>query len=154
METNHAMEQAKAKMQGIAEMVAALECDYARLEVLKDAWQDLVDSGEELAELSTAAGDCENYEEAYDRIQEDPLSVEVRSGWHAPGGDASPEEFMILLCTGGPAVRVIGYLDQHGQPWEARIEYQDWFTPWVELRDGVDETALLTYCQQFYFGEC
>ena len=30
METNHALEQAKAQMQGIVEMVAALECDYER----------------------------------------------------------------------------------------------------------------------------
>ncbi|MDR6858912.1 hypothetical protein J2W96_005244 [Variovorax guangxiensis] len=42
------------------------------------------------------------------------------------------EEFEILLCTGGPTVRIVGDLDHHGEPDRARIEYQDWFEPWRE----------------------
>jgi hypothetical protein len=62
---------------------------------------------------------------------------------------------MILLCTGGPAVRVFGTLDEHMQPDSARLEYQDWFTPWAPYvcPTEAESDALLTYCQQFYFGE-
>ena len=91
-----------------------------------------------------------------ERIQEDPLSVEVRSDWHSPGDENDkPTEYTILLCTGGPAVRIIGELDEHGQPETATIEYQDWFTPWERYSDTSDEEdeALLTYAQQFYYGE-
>jgi hypothetical protein len=178
----HALEQAHAQMSSICEMVAALECDYDRLGDLREERKVLVDNmeeattypdrdensqagainalndwdelnKEELDELEQAAGDCENYDQAYERIQEDPLSVEVRSGWHAPGGESEPEEFCILLCTGGPAVRIVGELGQHNTPDAKAIEYQDWFTPWTALTDNVDYDALTTYCQQFYFGD-
>lgn len=111
------------------------------------------DDAEELAELEEAAGECESREDAEQRIQEDPLSVEVRSGWYSPGGDNEPEEFKILLCTGGPAVQIRGELDQHGEPHRAWLEYQDWSTPWIEYHGECDHDALLTYCRQFYFGE-
>ncbi len=86
--------------------------------------------------------------------------MEVRSGWYAAGMpdlDAFPAEYTILLCTGGPAVRIIGELDQYGEPETARLEHQDWGTPWTEYyadhmpRDD-QETALLTYARQFYYG--
>jgi hypothetical protein len=89
-------------------------------------------------------------------IQQDPLSVEVRKDWYVPGSeDDKPTDFRILLCWGGPAVQIIGELDEHGQPEKARIEYQDWGTPWTVLYEMTNEQseALLTYCQQFYFGE-
>jgi hypothetical protein len=93
-------------------------------------------------------------EEAMQAIQEDPLSVEVRSGWHSPGEKGEDEEFNILLCTGGPAVRIIGELGQFSQPEKAHLEYQDWFTPWVEYPlDSDDTDILLAYCCQFYFGD-
>ncbi len=93
-------------------------------------------------------------DEAREAIQDDPLSVLVRSGWHIPGEEAEPEEFEILLCTGGPAVRIIGALND-GQPTRPRLQYQDWGTPWTEyiIPAGDERDALETYCQQFYFGE-
>jgi hypothetical protein len=123
---DHAKDQAKLKLEHITEMVRALEradSDGAR-------------------------------EEAEQTIHEDPLSVEVRSPWYTPGSEpGEPEEFMILLCTGGPACRIIGKLDQHGEPETARIEYQDWGIPWTEYRLNRDkEKTVLTYCRQFYFG--
>ena len=41
-------------------------------------------------------------EAAEQTIQEDPLSVMVRDGWHAPGqqSEDGPEEYEILLSTG------------------------------------------------------
>jgi hypothetical protein len=108
-----------------------------------------------IAALRTAVNE-EEREAAQITIEEDPLSVEVRGDWHAPGGEgAKPSEFMILLCTGGPAVRIRGELDRHSEPEKSRIEYQDWFTPWQTLPDLSDEenAALLDYCHQFYFGD-
>jgi len=88
-------------------------------------------------------------------ITEDALSVEVRSDWHYPGSeDGKPTEFNILLCTGGPAVRIIGDLDQYMQPDSARIEYQDWGTPWTEyFTADEDQEALDRFCGFFYFGD-
>lgn len=174
----NAMQQARAQMSSISEMVAALNCDYDRLQELREERENLTfdvsiadqDSAErelakielskweaenleELTELESAAGNCESEEEARERIQEDALDIQIRSGWQSIGETLEPEEFTILLCTGGPAVRIVGELDQYKQPSRARIEYQDWFTPWRELVDNVSHSDLLTYCQQFYFGE-
>lgn len=107
----------------------------------------------ELDEIGSEIGSCESREEAEDRIQEGALEVCVRSGWHAPGDDApEPEEFYILLCTGGPAVRIRGELDPRGEPTRAWIEYQDWFEPWKQYFD-TDQATLLAYCRCFYFGD-
>lgn len=110
------------------------------------------ENGEELAELVAAAGECESREDAEQRIQEDPLSVEVRSGWVTLGETMEAEEFNILLSTGGPAVRIRGELGQYNQPDRAWLEVQDWYTPWTQYFDA-EQSVLLTYCQQFYFGE-
>lgn len=124
-ETNHALEQAKAQMESILEMVRALDTndDNAR-------------------------------EDAMQVIQEDALSVEVRSDWHEPDQDSKPTEFQILLCTGGPAVRLIGDLTEHNEPDNVHMEYQDWGTPWTPYYPPTEKErdAMLTYAQQFYFG--
>ncbi len=129
----HAKEQARAQLDSIMEMVKALE-----------------EGGE-------IDGEEVDRETAIERIQEDPLSVEIRTDWHSVGdADNKPTEYNILLCTGGPACRIIGDLDEYGQqPETAKIEYQDWFTPWTRYGDTSTEEdeALLTYARQFYFGE-
>lgn len=177
---NHAEEQARAQLDSIRDMVAALECDYDRLDELKEARDELreefddnpenagvdfdnwarnqhaiaSEDCDELAKLTKAAGECSSQDEARERIQEDALSVEVRSDWHALGETSDPSEFCILLCTGGPAVRIVGELDQ-GEPSRGRIEYQDWGTPWTELVSITREerAAIDAYCSCFYFGE-
>jgi hypothetical protein len=98
-----------------------------------------------------------NEGEARERIQEDALSLEVRSDWYSPGADADddarkPAEFCLLLTTGGPAVRIVGDLDEHGEPSRPRLQVQDWGKPWTEYLDA-DSAVLLAYCQCFYFGE-
>ena len=92
-------------------------------------------------------------DDARQRIEEDPLSVQVRSDWHEPGDQDPPQEYMILLCTGGPATRIIGDLDEHGEPESAKLQYQDWFTAWTvyPLTDD-EEDYLLDYARCFYFG--
>jgi len=128
MDNEHAKQQALAQLGSIVAMIAAL----------------------------TAAGNDEEREAAQTRIEEDPLSVEVRGAWQPVGGEgAKPVEFMILLCTGGPAVRIRGELDRYSEPEKPRIEYQDWFTPWQNLSDVSDDQndALFEYCRLFYFAD-
>ena len=91
-------------------------------------------------------------------VQQDPLSVEVRSGWYGVMGGSSsgqkPAEYCILLGTGGPASRIIGDLDEYGQAENARFEYQDWGKPWTEARVTAEqEKTMLEYAGHFYFGE-
>jgi hypothetical protein len=173
---DHGRQQANAQAASIAAMVAALTCDYDRLQELRDERKNLAetladqempeliqearaalkawdyDNAEELNTLEHEAGDCADQEEARQRIQEDPLSVEVRSAWDIVGGDTSPAEFRIVLCTGGPHVEIRGELDQYQQPSRAWIQYQDWGTPLTQYFD-IEAQTLLTYCQEFYFGE-
>ncbi len=87
-------------------------------------------------------------------IEEDALSLEVRSGWYSPGSeDNKPEEFCLLLGTGGPAVRIIGDLDG-GSPSNPKLQTQDWFTPWTDYHTTSEEDDILQkYCEVFYFGE-
>jgi len=109
-----------------------------------------------LHEMVKALEDGEQWEgmDAEEAIAEDPLEVAIRAGWHSPGDDEDTAlEYKILLCTGGPAVRIIGDLDQWKEPDTAKLEYQDWGTPWTELyTDSDEDEALLTYARQFYFG--
>ena len=95
-------------------------------------------------------------------IEEDALSIEVRTGWYSPGArdpDTKPAAYRILLCTGGPAVQIIGELSKHGEPETARMQVQDWFQPWTDFRPQVgpddydSEPILLAYAQCFCFGE-
>ena len=159
-ETNWAEKIGKPTFDALAEMVAAIGVDWDRLEELKEARAESASSLEaddmaeddvtELDELEEAAGDCEDEYAARERIQEDPLSIEV-GGWWSPGAKAEASEFRILLGTGGPATRIVGDLDEHSQPTSARLEVQDWFKPWTQF--NCDEDILLAYCQEFYFGE-
>lgn len=176
-ETNHAEEQAKAQIESIVEMVANLSREsaaeiYVRdlapervIELLADEESDenttIDDLREQLAELITQEAiepnDFEfDEEEARQTIQEDALSVQVRSDWYSLGADESekaPAEFEILLCTGGPAVRIVGNLDR-SSPDNPRIEYQDWGTPWTQYFPNSEQReAMQTYCEQFYYGE-
>lgn len=171
--SDNSYSQAEAQARSIVEMVAALEVDYDRLEELRDECSDFVsehpgltaadasykwraenpEDAEELADLEDAAGDCEDQDEAQRRIDEDPLSIEVRTGWYIPGDNPKPDEFKILLCTGGPAVQIVGELDD-GVPTRAWIEHQDWFESWQEYHgNDISQDTLLTYCRCFYFGE-
>jgi hypothetical protein len=90
-------------------------------------------------------------EEARQAIEEDPLSLQVRSGWASLGEELKAEEFELLLGTGGPAIRIIGELDQYGEPDSARLQTQDWFTPWTDYF-GASQDTLLAYCRCFYFA--
>lgn len=145
----HARANAVAALARIREMVARLE--HANEDCDPDDEENQEDCPWEPGELSF--GDYHDPDLAREAIEEDALSVEVRSGWYTPGGDSEPEEYMILLATGGPALRIIGELGEYGSVRTARLEMQDWFTPWQEyIGDSEDLDALLTYASVFYFG--
>lgn len=194
-EKNHAEQNARAWSESIAEMVAALECDYDRLSELRDEREALADevsnaseafkatepeaynaatmalaewdaeNAEELIELKDSAtvdgAEMKDADEARERIEESPLSVQVRSGWNTPGETMHAEEFEILLSTGGPALRIRGELDENLQPYRAWMEYQDWGTTWMQYIGDSDRTwserkrdaeTLLAFASVFYFG--
>ena len=104
----------------------------------KDQAQAQFESIKEMLENIAKAGDNdEAREEAEETLRNDPLSVEVKKC------------FEILLCWGGPACRIVGELDEHGEPEDARLQYQDWFTSWTEY--PCNEETLLDYARNFYF---
>ena len=117
----------------------------AHLEIIMELIQRLraaQDAGDEAAEEAAKA-----------EIEELPLEVLVRSGWRRPGEDMEPEEYQILLTTGGPAVRIVGDLDHYGEPTTAVLQYQDWGTPWaVYLAHDAEDQALMEFARQFYYG--
>lgn len=129
-----------------------------------EAWQFCQDDTQQGRELSREARallheheyDGTNHEEVgesiADEAKEQALSVAVRSGWDNPG-ELSAAEFQILLSTGGPALRMIGQLNDWSEPDSARLEYQDWGTPWTEWAPGADEDALLWFASLFWFGD-
>lgn len=124
----HARENAKAWFESIQEMLDTL--NKAREEDNSDA-----------------------EDAARQAIEESVLSVLVREGWHRPGAAAEdgPEEYEILLSTGGPALRIWGKLGRYNEPESAELQIQDWFTPWT--RHPAPEDELLQFARVFYFGE-
>jgi len=132
---NHAIQEARAHLDAILELVTAIECARAN-------------------GYSTFDGEEMSLDELEERAQEWPLSVLVRSGWISPGGEMRASEYEVLLCTGGPAVRIRGDLSEHCEPETLRLECQDWFISWdqVSINSGEAE-ALLRFVGLFYFGE-
>ena len=155
---NHAEQNASSHAQTI-EALYELSCwDFRTSEVP----QTLTGAAAEvLSDLDWDAetGTPETLQEAItDYANGVPLSVLVRSGWYVPGTpEQGPEEFEILLSTGGPACRIIGELDRGSVAWQSGcrpvIQHQDWFKPWTESSYDIDTNALLWFCEQFYYGE-
>lgn len=155
-DTERAKDQAKSQLESIVAMVKRLEhsqecgggedCDLTDQEIL----DGLMLTGDTATEEERE--EYHEEEKAREAIEENPLSVQVRSGWANSPKEMEAEEYEILLCTGGPAVRIVGDLNQYNEPETARLEYQDWFTPWEDYHLGDDEKALLSYARQFCFS--
>lgn len=107
-------------------------------------WVEL--NSEELAELEEQAGEYESEDEARDAIYGTPLSIEVRSGWHNPHEDAGdPEEFRIVLCTGGPHVELTG--DIGGT---VRVVFKDWGESGEYYPNADERRALDTFVSMLF----
>ena len=110
-------------------------------------------------------GDYTREDEIREQAQDEALSVEFRSGWSSNPEEMKPEEFKILLSTGGPACQIVGKIDYGScEPIDIEIQYQDWGTPWEPLQLNStyadkspnitsDYEALEWFCNCFYFGE-
>jgi len=166
--TNQAKEQARAQLDSVIAMIERLNhvqtCDGDDCKLTdQEIFAGIGYIGDKLEDQYIE--EYHDEDAARQAIEEDPLSVEVRSNWHSPGSeilddfsidaDAIPyTEYKILLCTGGPAVRITGTLSQHSQPDSAVIEYQDWGTPWTELQvPRSEELTMIQYANCFYFGD-
>tara|TARA_Y100000401_G_scaffold101905_1_gene91809 strand:- start:815 stop:1213 length:399 start_codon:yes stop_codon:yes gene_type:complete len=104
-------------------------------------------------QLFEKSNDYSQQDELRESILNSALSVEFRSGWHSSvDDDIMPEEFKILLSWGGPALRIIGELDNYG-PVNPKLQHQDWGTPWTDFEITEDQQkALNWFCNCFYFG--
>lgn len=130
----------------------------------EEQWQEVQDNGVRTAseilslmeEFQDPETSDERKEEIETEVQEWPLSVDVRCcSWRSPGTeDWEPDEFQILLGTGGPAMRIVGDIGQHGEPCNPLMQVQDWFKPWTlcDTTEAHDE-ALRWFCGHFWFGE-
>lgn len=143
-----AREQLKSIKAMVERLVHARECDGEGCELTDGELMDglaLVGTPDE-----EDRREYHDQDAAQERIQEDALSVEVRCDWHALSEEGKASEYLILLCTGGPAVRITGSLGLYGDAETAQLQGQDWFTPWTEiLTTAGDDEALLTYARQF-----
>jgi hypothetical protein len=170
-------QQAEAQYQSICLMLEAIDYDYETLAHLEDELQGVQDELEdtdsegihaedyallvaEVARIESVIAtnpkpfsDITSPDEAEEQLREDALEVQVRTDWHEYGDTEyqSPSEFYILLCTGGPAVRIMGELDEHRQPSRAWLEYQDWDTPWTHLYISGSNDILCRYAS-YYLG--
>jgi hypothetical protein len=118
----------------------------------KNAYASILEMVQALQKAES--GDDESArEQAREAIEQDALSVRVRGGWYNVGEapDPAPEEFEILLSTGGPATRIVGELSEHGEPTRVTLQAQDWGTPWTDYRDA-DDQILQAYASVFYFS--
>ena len=104
-------------------------------------------------QLFEKINDYDAQDQLRESILNSALSVEFRSGWCSSLDDELvPEEFKILLSWGGPALQIIGELDNYG-PVNPKLQFQDWGTPWTDFEITEDQQdALNWFCNCFYFG--
>jgi len=133
-EKNHALQNAIGHIESIVK-------DYERLSYLESLNPTTCEEEEEIEQIKES-------------ILNSALSVEFRSGWTSNPNDIELEEFKILLTWGGPALRVIGELNQYKEPENIKMQFQDWGTCWTdfEITENQQE-ALNWFCNCFYFGE-
>jgi len=133
-EKNHALDNAIGHIKSIVE-------DYEKLSYLERLNPTTIEQEEEI-------------EQTKESILNSALSVEFRSGWTSNPNELEIEEFKILLTWGGPALRIIGDLNQYKEPENVKMQYQDWGTLWTdfEITENQQE-ALDWFCNCFYFGE-
>ncbi|USN15623.1 hypothetical protein KIKIMORA_05050 [Brevundimonas phage vB_BpoS-Kikimora] len=174
--SEHAKGNAAAWLSTIVEQAAKLNAADDTPEPIgytieADGYESATYETEEAAEEAAEAAGLDDYSvepvegEEVDKdavrqeIIESVLSVQVRDGWRDPGprdpeDRDGAEEFQILLSTGGPALRLRGELGTWGDPSNARLQYQDWGTPWTDYPTSYEEDeAIRTWLGAFYFGE-
>jgi hypothetical protein len=160
-EINHAFENAKAHYESISNGLQAIEEDI--WDELDELLEELRESGnledlDRLAELQNMAEGATNEDEMREHLEEMALDLSVRSDWCPIGTKLEAAEYKILLTTGGPALRIVGFLHSkpfgdllNGEPATAEMQYQDYGIAWTKFH--CCEDTLLAYASLFYFGE-
>jgi hypothetical protein len=157
--TNHAQENARGHLEQISQLHRLAEWAQDDSQPASElAWPDrarlreLAPKGDDLSPFAHRGRDG-LLEAIEQEAREQPLSIEVRSAWHTPDEqpDEQLDEWRILLSTGGPALRLRGDFDRHGEPTDPAMEYQDWGTPWIEEdTDGDQQGALCWFAGLFF----
>ena len=85
-------------------------------------------------------------------VRQEPLEVATRSQWANFQDEFESSDFKILLCTGGPAVRIFGSCEG-GYPSDIELQHQDWFTPWETVHSLSDnqKDAMEWFCNFFVY---
>jgi len=108
-------------------------------------------------ELESIVELMERYEKAGDdddallrEIWDTPLEVGFRAtGWtsfdRTYANGLEPDEYRIVLVTGGPAVQITGDYEAGRGVVNARIQHQNWFEPWADLDGSKDNDALYQF---------
>lgn len=109
---------------------------------------------ETIRDIAARLANADEMEDAQTEAYESALSVQLRSDWYTPGTKPSQAEYMILLTTGGPGLRIYGECDDHGEPHgRPRLQWQDWGTDWTDAEtDSSDDEALSAFVSCFIFS--
>ncbi len=147
---------AEQNAQGHAEAIAAA---YEAHQFCAEEGEGRHLSREAKACLKEHGYDGTNHDDVAEAIEEamrgEMLCVGVRcSEWQDPCASSGlePDEFQLLLSTGGPALRIVGELNHYLEPCSARLEHQDWGTPWTQWFH-IEEEALLWLAALPWYGE-
>lgn len=145
-EQNHAQQNAAAHVETIAALYAIREWADTDEPASELPWEarrmlrELTDRGDD---LSPCGDDRSGLRERVEtEAREQALSVETRGPWLSLGETAEgPDEWRILLSTGGPALRLCGEFDRWGNASNPVLQWQDWGTPWTDhpTTSGEDE---------------
>lgn len=154
-ETNHAIENAQGHWETIKASHEA--CQWLREESgAPDEARKL--SREARALMQRHGWDGDNKEDTAEAIEEaareEALSVEFRCcQWSSNPGEIEPDEYRILLSTGGPALQITGRFSIIHGATSARLQWQDWGTPWTDY-DDAEKDALLWFAGLYCLGDC
>ena len=168
--TQHAIENARAWFSNICDMLEPRYQYAAETEGWTGPHKDQYNATYFKDETDGQTFSCASWKELCEQfdidadmnsgtIQESVLSVRVRGPWCYPGETWPPSEYEILLTTGGPALRIIGDLDDYCEPIDAKLQWRDLGTPWTNLHmselpcsASEADAILLSFVGHFFFG--
>lgn len=130
----------------IERLMDALSVDYEYMATLRTSVMYGVSDGAfELDEMLNKAGRCLSYDDALIQLCKSPVQVLYRSGWSEFPEGLTSEEYCIMLCHRGPAMRIIGDYEHH-RPVSARFEFLSESLEWVRYAHS-DNDVLINFAR-------